>query len=137
MSFVYQAQIRECILNRSLSLAMSTSVLKAFQVALVSKDTHLVFSMYGVTENCKTQVIRSNQNKFETLTHISLASFLWDIGKVVQTQIRLLIRVCTICLQNVLLKFEHTRPHTHQPLKRKLNLVLFLKSFYRGCQIAS
>ena len=35
------------MLNRSASLAMSTSVLKALSGKLISKDTHLVFSFYN------------------------------------------------------------------------------------------
>ena len=45
------------------------------------------------------------------LTHISLSSFLWDIGKQSKTRSddakkRRLIRFSTICLQNILSKFE-------------------------------
>ena len=38
---------------------------------------------------------------YYTLTHKSLASLLWAIGGM-----RHLIRVITVCLQNVVLKFE-------------------------------
>ena len=40
------------------------------------------------------------------LTHLSLVSFLWDIGKQCRPRTWLLIRDSTVCLQNVLLKFE-------------------------------
>ena len=51
----------------------------------------------------------------QPLTHIRLASFIWDIGK--QHRTERLIKVSTICLQNVLLKFEL---NTSQPfLKQK------------------
>ena len=38
----------ECMLNRSASLAMSTSILKALSGKLDIKGTHLVFSIYMV-----------------------------------------------------------------------------------------
>ena len=45
------------------------------------------------------------------LTRIRIASILWHIDKTVQNQIRrrrsrCLIRLCPVCLQNVILKFE-------------------------------
>ena len=45
------------------------------------------------------------------VNHISLASFLWDIGnqcipKSDAAETRRLIRISTVCLQNVILKFE-------------------------------
>ena len=40
-----QAWLRERMLNRSASLAMSTSILKACLVNLISKDAHLIFSI--------------------------------------------------------------------------------------------
>ena len=50
--FCYQVNkdpLWECMLNRSASFAMSTSVLKALPGKLdIKKDTHLVFSMYMV-----------------------------------------------------------------------------------------
>ena len=39
-------RLRERMLNRSAILAMSTSILKPCLVNLISKDAHLVFSIY-------------------------------------------------------------------------------------------
>ena len=39
------------MLNRSQSLAISTSVLKALPGNLISKDTHLVFSIYELGDS--------------------------------------------------------------------------------------
>ena len=55
---------------------------------------------------------------YHALTHISLASFLWDISMyIVETQIRYrrpgsLIRISTVCLKNILLNLnKNTTQH--------------------------
>ena len=50
---VYQARLQEGMLNRSISLAVSTSVLKALPGKLLdTKYTHLVFSILIVIDTC-------------------------------------------------------------------------------------
>ena len=59
-----------------------------------------------------------------SLTHIGLAPFFVRHWQTIQTQIRRrrmwrLIRVSTVCLQNVSLMYENKNKPTQQPLKRK------------------
>ena len=49
------------MLNRSASLAMSTSVLKALPGKLISKDTHLVFSIYCRVATVREKVLENEK----------------------------------------------------------------------------
>ena len=55
---IYQAQLWEGMFNRLAGLAMSTSVLNALPDKWISKDTHLVFSIYGPLIFLKIKLFR-------------------------------------------------------------------------------
>ena len=76
---VYQARLWEWILNRSASLAMSTSILKALPGKLDIKSTNLVFSIYMVyTLIIFNTWIRSNCFLLNSNVGLFISLFLYD-----------------------------------------------------------